>query len=78
MLITQPDNECHHVEQAIPRLQKTMMTKEIDYEFEVVRYNGPNKPVIPPQFLRKKVPSLKLLAHMAVANQKLRKVLYPS
>lgn len=42
MHITRPDNECHHTEPVIPRLQNTMMTKETNYEFEVIRYTGPS------------------------------------
>lgn len=73
MLITQPDTECEDLEQAIPRLKRTMMTKEINYEFDVIRYNGPSKPAIPPHFLKKQVPSLKSLSHTAVANQKAKR-----
>lgn len=73
MLITQPDTECEDLEQAIPRLKKTMMTKEINYEFDVIRYNGPSKPAIPSHFLKKQVPSLKSLSHTAVANQKAKR-----
>ena len=67
VLVTQPDSNTQHQEHSIPRLTKAEMTKEIDYQLEIVRYSGPKKPKVPAQFLKKKVLPLKVLAHIVLS-----------
>ena len=43
MIVTQPDINAHQQEQSIQRLTKSDMSREIDYELEIARYNGPPK-----------------------------------
>ena len=70
VLLTQPAANSQHQEHNIPRLKKTEMTKEIDYQLDIVGYSGPKKPKFPPQFLKKHVPLLKTLAHMVLSQQR--------
>ena len=70
VVLTQPAANLQHQEHNIPRLKKTEMTKEIDYQLDIVRYSGPKKPKFPPQFLKKHVPLLKTLAHMVLSQQR--------
>ena len=70
VLLTQPDANSQQQEHSIPRLKKTDMTKEIDYQLDIVRYSGPKKPKIPPQLLKLRVPPLKILAHMVLSQQR--------
>ena len=43
------------------------MTKQIDYQLEIVRYSGPKKPKLLSQFLKKQVLPLKFLVHMVLS-----------
>ena len=70
VLLTQPAANSQHQEHNMPRLKKTEMTKEIDYQLDIVRYSSPKKPKFPPQFLKKHVPLLKTLAHMVLSQQR--------
>ncbi len=67
VLLTQPDANSQHKEHSIPRLKKAEMTKEIDYQLDIIRYSGPKKPKVPSQFLKKQVPPLKVIAHMVLS-----------
>ena len=72
VLLTQPSASSTYQEHSIPRLKKTEMSKEIDYQLDIIRYNGPKKPKFPPQFLKKQVPSLKILTHEFLSQQRAR------
>ena len=70
VLLSQPDANSQQQEHSIPQLKKTDMTKEINYQLDIVRYSGLKKPKIPPQFLKLRVPPLKILAHMVLSQQR--------
>jgi len=70
VLMTQPDIHKQQGQEIIPRLKKTDMKEQIDYDLDILRYNGPKKPEMPPQFIKKQVPSLRLLAHMVVSQKR--------
>lgn len=70
VLMTQPDVKIHHQEQSIQRLKKTEMSQHIEYELDIVRYNGPKKPNFPSQFVKREIPTLRLLAHKAIAQRR--------
>jgi len=73
-LLTQPSVSSTYQKHSIPRLQKTEMSKEIDYQLDIIRYNGPKKPKFPPQFLKKQVPLLKMLAHQFLSQLRAREL----
>ena len=56
VLLTQPAANSQHQEHNIPHLKKTEMTKEIDYQLDIVRYCGPKKQKCPPQSTSKTSP----------------------
>ena len=70
VLLTQPDVDTYSKDLSIPRLKKSEMTQEIDYQLDITRYNGPKKPNIPLQFVKMHVPPLKVLARMVVSQQR--------
>jgi len=70
ILLTQPSASSTYQEQTIPRLKKTEMSNKIDYTLDIATYSGPKKTKFPPQFLKKQVPSLKILAHEFLSQQR--------
>ena len=72
VLLTQPSASSIYQEESIPRLNKTEMSKEFNYKFDIFRYNGPKKSKFPTQFLKKPVPSLKILAHEFLSQERAR------
>ena len=70
VLLTQPSASLTYQEHSIPWLKKTEMSIEIDYQLDIVRYNGHKKPKFPPQILKKQVPSLRILAHEFLSQQR--------
>ncbi len=46
------------------------MPREVDYELESARYNGPKKPNLPAEFVKREIRSLRLLAHKVVSQRR--------
>ena len=72
MLMTQPKCTTHEEPKTIPRIDKTAMKDPIQYEADVVRYDGPEKPDMPPSAALKQVLPLRLLAQMKLSTSKAR------
>ena len=76
VLVTQPrssnQSEYPDNKEAINRVNKNDMTKPIDYNINVERYNGPVKPKMPIHAANKTVMSLKILAETAIVSTRAR------
>ncbi|KAJ8018705.1 hypothetical protein HOLleu_43161 [Holothuria leucospilota] len=70
VLMTQPDISPCQNDREIPRLKKTEMSSQIDYELDIMRYNGPKKPEMPLQYQKRQVLPLRVLAHMVVSQRR--------
>ncbi len=72
MLMTQPKSTTEDLPPTISRIDKSSMKEPIQYDAEVVRYDGPKKPEMPRSAAVKQVMPLKLLAKMKVSALKAR------
>ena len=68
--MTQPETRTQEHVHEIPRLKKIEMSKQIEYELDIMRYNGPKKLEMPTQYLKRQVPPLRILAHMVISQQR--------
>ena len=78
VLVTQPSDSNEpadsYKENTIKRIGKNDMTKPIEYDVSIERYNGPKKPEMPEQLTIKQVLPLKVLAAMSISCTRAREM----